>query len=187
MANPTAANVAVGKPKATGGVYAGATSATLPANATAALDSSLTGLGYVAEDGLTQTKGGDVTQIRAWGGDTVKVVRTTDDLSYAWSLMEAANKTVLEELFGTDNVTWTDAYGGIKVTINGDQLANRAYVFEILDGDTAIRIVVPNAKLDGNYTTTFVDGAAATFPVNLIAFNDSSGNKAYMYLTKFAS
>lgn len=187
MANPTAANVAVGKPKATGGVYAGATSATLPANATASLDSALAALGYVAEDGLTQTKGGDVTQIRAWGGDTVKVVRTTDDLSFSLTLMEIANKTTLEELFGAANVTWTDAFGGIKVTINGDQLDNRAFVFEMLDGDTAIRIVVPNAKLDGNYTTTFVDGQAATFPVNLIAFNDSAGAKAYMYLTKFAS
>jgi len=187
MATPNAANVAVGKPKATGGVYAGSTSATLPANATASIDAALVALGYVAEDGLTQTKGGDVTQIRAWGGDVVKVVRTTDDLSYSFSLMEAANKTVLSELFGSANVTWTDAFGGVKVTINGDQLDNRAWVFEMLDGDTAIRIVVPNGKLDGNYTTTFVDGSAATFPVNLIAFNDASGNKAYMYLTKFAS
>lgn len=187
MANPTAANVAVGKPKATGGVYAGATSATLPTNATASLDAALIGLGYVAEDGLTQTRGGTVTQIRAWGGDVVKVVRTTDDLSFSWSLMEAANKTVLSELFGAANVVWTDAYGGMKVTINGDQLDNRAFVFEMLDGDTAIRIVVPNGKLDGNYTVTYVDGQASAFPVNLIAFPDSTGAKAYMYLTKFAS
>lgn len=186
MANPAAANVAVGKPKATGGVYAGSTSATLPTNATAAINASLNALGYVGEEGLTQTKGGDVTQIRAWGGDTVRVVKTTDDLSYSWTFLETTHD-VLAEVFGSENVSWTDAFGGQKVTLNGAQIGTRAFVFEMLDGDTAIRIVVPAGQLDGNVTVTFVDGAAVGFPVNLIATPDSSGNKAYMYVTQFAS
>jgi hypothetical protein len=186
MANPTAANVVVGKPKATGGVYAGATSATLPANAVASLDAALIALGYVSSEGLTQTKGGDVTQIRAWGGDTVRVVKTTDDLSYAWSFIEASHP-VITEVFGSSNVSWTDGNGGQKITINGSQVPKRAYVFEILDGTTAIRIVVPNGQIDGQITITFVDGQAVGFPVNLIALPDSSGNKAYWYLTQFVS
>lgn len=186
MANPTAANVAVGKPKATGGVYAGSTSATLPTNATAAIDAAFTALGYVGEEGLTQTKGGDITQVRAWGGDTVRVIKTTDDLSYNWTFLET-NHQVLAEVFGQSNVTWTDAFGGQKVTLNGTQIGTRRFVFEMLDGTTAIRIVVPAGQIDGNVTVTFVDGAAVGFPVNLIATPDSSGNKAYMYVTQFVS
>ena len=186
MANPDSSNVVVGKPKATGGVYAGSTSATLPTNAVASLDASLIGLGYVGDGGVTQTKGGDVTQIRAWGGDTVKVVKTTDDLSYAWTFLEMTRQTFIET-FGVSNVAWTDANGGQKVTLNGSQLDKRAYVFEMLDGTTAIRIVVPNGQVDGQVTVTFVDGQASGFPVNLIALPDSSGNKAYIYFTKFAS
>lgn len=186
MGTPNSANVAVGKPKATGGVYAGATNATLPTNATASLNAGLAALGYVGEDGLTQTKGGTVTQVRAWGGDTVKVIKTTDDLSYNWTFLEVTRE-VLTEVFGQDNVEWTDNFGGQKVTINGNLVPRRAYVFEMLDGDTAIRIVVPNGQLDGQVTVSFVDGAPVGFPVNLIALPDSSGNKAYWYVTHFAS
>lgn len=186
MGTPNTANVAVGKPKATGGVYAGATTATLPTNSTASVDAALVGMGYVGDAGLTQTKGGTVTTIRAWGGDPVKVIRTTDDLTYGWSFLELT-ADVLKEVFGQDAVAFSDAFGGQKVTINGDTLDARAYVFDMLDGDTAIRIVVPNAVIDGQVTITFVDGQAVGFPVNLIALPDSSGNKAYWYLTKFAS
>ena len=186
MANPSSANVAVGKPKATGGVYSGATSVTLPTNATASLNASLTGLGYVSEDGLTQTKGGDTTQVRAWGGDVVRVIKTTDDLSYSWSFIEVTRET-LAETFGSDNVSSVDAYGGYSVTLNADQIGTRAFVFEMLDGDTAIRIVVPNGQIDGQVTINFVDGSPVAFPVNLIALADSSGAKAYWYVTQFAS
>ena len=186
MANPTAANVAVGKPRATGGVYAGATSATLPTNATAAIHSSLTALGYVSEDGLTQTRNGDQSPIRAWGGDRVRVLKTTDDLSYAWTFIETSAAT-LGEVFGSDAIAFSDAYGGRKLTITASTLDNRAFAFDMLDGDTAIRIVVPNGQLDGNVEVSFVDGEAISFPVTLNAFPDSSGNKAYWYLTQFAS
>jgi hypothetical protein len=186
MGTPNTANVAVGKPRATGGVYAGATTATLPTNSTASIHSSLTAMGYVGDAGLVQTKGGTVTTIRAWGGDPVKVIRTTDDLTYAWTFLELTTEVLLET-FGQSAVTWTDNFGGQKVTINGDTLPARAYVFDMLDGDTAIRVVVPNAVIDGQVTVTFVDGQATGFPVNLIALPDSSANKAYWYLTKFAS
>jgi hypothetical protein len=186
MANPTAANVAVGKPRATGGVYAGATSATLPSNAVNAVHSSLTALGYVSEDGLTQTRNGEQSPIRAWGGDKVRHLKTTDDLSYTWTFIETS-RDVLAEVFGSDNIAFSDAFGGRKLTITASALSNRAFVFDMLDGDTAIRVVVPNGLLDGNVEVTFTDGEAISFPVTLNAFPDSSGNKAYWYLTQFAS
>lgn len=186
MANPTAANVAVGKPRATGGVYAGATSATLPTNATASVHTSLTALGYVSEDGLTFTRNGDQSPIRAWGGDRVRVLKTTDDVTLNWTFIET-NVDVLGEVFGSANVAFSDAYGGRKVTITASDLDNRAYVFDMLDGDTAIRVVVPNGKLDGNVEVTFTDGEPVSFPATLNAFPDSSGNKAYWYVTQFAS
>jgi len=186
MANPTAANVAVGKPRATGGVYAGATSATLPTNATAALHTSLTALGYVSEDGLTQSRNGTQTPVRAWGGDTVRVLKTTDELSYTWTFIETS-AAVLGEVFGPDNIAFSDAYGGRKLTIKAEALDNRAFAFDMLDGDTAVRVVVPNGQLDGNVEVSFTDGQPISFPVTLNAFPDTSGNKAYWYLTQFAS
>lgn len=186
MANPTAANVAVGKPKATGGVYSGATTATLPTDASAAIHSSLSALGYVGEDGLTQTKGQDITKVHAWGGDVVKVLKTTDELTYAWPFLEMT-RLVFQEVFGSDNVSWVDANGTQKVSINSTQLDNRAFVFEMLDNDTALRIVVPNGQITTVGDVTFVDGNPISFPVTLECFPDSSGNKAYWYFTSFHS
>lgn len=183
MAN-TASNVVVGKPKASGGVYAGATSATLPTTPTSSLHSSLTGLGYVTEDGLTMTKGGDNSPIRAWGGDEIRNIRTNDSLTFSWSFLETSI-AVLKEVYGQDNVTSASIVN--TITLNSDQLDNRAYVFEMLDGDTAFRIVVPNGQITDTTDVSFTDGDPVSFGVTLTAYPDSSGNKAYIYHTLFAS
>ncbi len=186
MANPSASNVAVGKPKATGGVYSGATTATLPTNASTSIDASLTALGYVGEDGLTQSKGTDITKVHAWGGDVVKVLQTTDELTYTWNFL-GMSRVVFQEVFGTDDVSWVDANGTQKIAINSTALPSRAYVFEMLDGATALRIVVPNGQITNIGDVTFADGNPISFPVTLECFPDSSGNKAYWYFTKFYS
>lgn len=183
MAND-ASDVVVGKPKATGGVYAGATTATLPTNPTSSLDAGLTGLGYVSEDGLSMTKGGDITTIRAWGGEPVKIIKATDDLTFAWTFIETSDE-VLEEVFGADQVSVNGLV--TTVTINGTQVGPRSWVFEILDGDFAIRVVVPNGEMTGEVSVTFVDGQPVSWPATITCLPDSSGNKAYLYKTKFAS
>ena len=145
MAND-ASDVVVGKPKATGGVYAGATTATLPTSPYPALSGGLRGLGYVADDGLTMTKGGDIQVIRAWGGEPVKIVKATDDVTFGWTFIETSDD-VLKEVFGEDQVTVSGLVTTVK--INGTQVGPRSWVFEILDGDFAIRVVVPNADMTG--------------------------------------
>lgn len=183
MAN-TAANVVVGKPKATGGVYAGPIGTALPTDTDTALNASFVGLGYISEDGLTMTKGGDVTTIRAWGGDAVKIVKATDDLSFAWTFIESSD-AVVEEVFGSDNVTTLT--GETTIKLNGIQVGPREWVFEILDGDYAIRIVVPNGELAGEVSVTFVDGQPVSWPAALTCLPDASGNKAYIYKTADAA
>jgi hypothetical protein len=179
----TASNVVVGKPKAAGGVYSGATSATLPTNASAAVGGTLAGLGYVSDAGLTMTKGGDIQTIRAWGGEPVKIIKATDDVSFAWTFIETSD-AVLSEVFGADQVT-----SGVTttITVNGTQVGPRAWVFDMLDGDFAIRIVVPNGEMTGEVQVSFVDGQPVSWPATITALPDSSGNKAYIYKTKFFS
>lgn len=63
-----ATNVSVGKPSAAGGIFAGDTSVAAPTDATTALPSGLSGLGYVSDEGLTNTIEIDTTDIIAWVG-----------------------------------------------------------------------------------------------------------------------
>ena len=176
-----ASDVVVGKPKATGGVYSGATTATLPTGPNTTLNVSLTGLGYISEDGLTMTKGGDMQTIRAWGGEPVKIVKATDDCTFAWTFIETSDE-VLIEIFGDPQVSTT--LDVTTVLVNGKQVGPRAWVFEILDGEFEIRVVVPNGELTGEVSVSFVDGQAISWPATITCLPDSAGNKAYIYKEK---
>ena len=61
----------------TGGVYVGAIGTATPANATAPVDAKLKDLGYISEDGVTQSIDSDTSEIKAWqNGDVVRVIQT---------------------------------------------------------------------------------------------------------------
>ena len=105
------AYVSTGKPKVGGAVFVGATSLTPPTDAVTALPAGFAGMGYVSEDGVTQSQEVNSEEVKAWGGDTVLV--TEDDKSETWKLtfIEMMNINVLKEIYGATNVTGTLAAG----------------------------------------------------------------------------
>lgn len=183
MAN-TASNVVVGKPKTSGGVYAGATSATLPTTPTAALNVSLSALGYITEDGVTVSTSFDTNVLRAWGTDPIRVISSNDEVTASWSFLETT-LAVFKEYFGQSNASTT--VNDTTVTVNATQMGERAFVFEVLDGTTAFRIVLPKAVVTSKSDLTFNDTDAVSFGVTVTALPDASGNKAYIYHTLYAS
>ena len=180
MSAPNSANVSVGKPLAAGGIFAGPTTATIPTDATTTL-TGFTGLGYVSEDGLTNTVETDTESIQAWGGDTVLTVRTSRTETFAWTFIET-NADVLAEVYGPDNVTG-DLASGLTVIHNSKELPRRAYVFEILmTGDRVKRIVVPNGQITEVGDVVYTDGEAIGYEVTLSTFPDENGNTVYEYV-----
>lgn len=181
MAAPNSSNVSVGKPSAAGGIHSADTTATLPTNATSAL-TGFTALGYVSDEGLTNTIEFDTTDITAWGGDTVLTVRTSRTESFAWTFIET-NADVLKEVYGQDNVTVTGT--SLAVLHNNKAMPRRAYVFEILlTGNKVKRIVVPNAEVVEVGEVAYVDGEPIGYQVTLRTFPDSAGNTVYEYIAE---
>src|SRR5690606_9184394 len=137
-----AANVLNGKPKVTGGVRYGRdiTTETLPTDATTALPAALRDAGYVSEDGLVETIDASDDKIKAWGGDIVKIVRTEHSVSYTFTLIETANADALKLMFGESNVEVTG--GAIRVKKTATMVPRATFVFDMMDGDRAIRILV---------------------------------------------
>ena len=65
MAYGTATNVSVGKPGASGAIYRAPLGSTAPTDAETALDAAFVMLGYVSEDGLTNTNSPESDTIKS--------------------------------------------------------------------------------------------------------------------------
>lgn len=187
MANePAVANVLQGKPLTTGGILRAPLGTALPTDASTAPAAAFIGLGYVGDAGLTEAIGRTTNKIFAWGGDTVKVVQTEFSVTYTFTFLESLNDNVLKAVYGDSNVTTTAATattGTLRsVKLNGNTLEHAAWVFEMKDGTSRIRVAVANGQITDIGDVTYDDGSVIGYPVTLEAFKDASGNQAYKYL-----
>ena len=74
-----ATNVSAGKPKVGGAIFTAPVGTALPTTALESLDPAFVGLGYVSDDGLTNSTAMETEKIKAWGGDTVLVIQKSKD------------------------------------------------------------------------------------------------------------
>ena len=179
---PTAANVLNGKPKVTGGVRYGRDieTSTLPTNATAPLAATLLDAGYVSEDGLVETVDASDDKIKAWGGDIVKIVRTEHSVSYSFTLIESANANALKLMFGDENVTVSG--NNIRVRKTATMVPRATFVFDMMDGDKSIRIVVKDGQPSISGDVNFTDGDVIGYEVTVEAFPDDAGVKSELMI-----
>lgn len=185
MAN-TVANVASGKPLASGGIWLAPIGSTAPANVSAALHAAYKSAGYIGEDGVTEGGERSTTKIKAWGGDVVKVVQDEHSLTYTFRFIEAMNGDVLKAVYGSANVTTTPATvssGTIhQVKVTGESLPHFQIVFEIKDGDNRIRISAEDVQITEVGEITYSDGDVIGYEVTIECFADSEGVKATKWL-----
>jgi hypothetical protein len=174
MAN-TAANVIVGKPAVTGGILTGDTaSVTLPTDAVTGLDTDLLPTGYISSDGLTQAIGADTNEIKAWGGDIVRRVQTSHDVTYQFTMIET-NGVTLGTYYGDANVS------GANVQIKAGDSPIKVFVFEVADGNKKVRVVVPNGQVTDRGDVVFNNEDSVGYNVTVTAYPDANGVKAYLY------
>lgn len=180
------ANVVQGVPVTTGGVLIGTSGASLPTSVSATT-TGFTALGYVGDAGLVESRSRTTDKIKAWGGDVVKVVQTEFSVTYQFTLYEHLNANVLKAINGDDNVSTTAATSTVgtlqSVTVNSDTLAKLPWIFDMKDGATKTRIVVPLGQVTEVGDISYTDGGVIGYPVTLEAFADTSGNQAYIYTT----
>ena len=101
---PKTNNVTYGKPAVSGAVSVAPVGTTLPKDAKEKLDVIFKNLGYISEDGFTNTNSPETDSIKAWGGDTVLVLQTSKDDTFATTFIESLNINVLKLIYGDENV-----------------------------------------------------------------------------------
>ena len=176
----TSSNVLVGVPdKVSGGVYFSdevLETAGYPVSDLASPPTDMTAGGFISEDGVTESNESDTERIRAWGGDTVRVVQTDHTVTYSFTFLESKNAEVLKAVYGDDNVDTTG--GVVKVLVNSDVLPHRSWAFEMKDGDSRIRVFVPDGQITTRGEITYTHTGAIQYEVTVEAFPDADGNKA---------
>lgn len=181
MAN-TVANVSTGKPAVSGGVYAAAKGTTAPTDAITALAAAFKCLGYVSEDGLTNSNSPETETIKAWGGDIVLTPLSEKADTFHFTLIESKHDEVLKIVYGDSNVTGSLA-SGMTVKASADEPASHVWAFEmILAGNVLKRVVVPDGVVTEVGDIVYVDGEAIGYELTITARPDSSGYTHYEYM-----
>lgn len=174
------ANVSLGKGVQGGYFYAAALGTELPEDCTTELEDEWTCLGYIVEDGITESPDEDTTEMADMNGDVILKVTSKSGKTFSLQLAETKAAT-LEQYFGGDCVT--DEAGVITVVEVSGKREAMAYVFDLLlSGDRRYRIVIPNGIVTEADDVTYSSGEVVAWGITVDALPDDDGAKTYRYI-----
>ena len=165
----TVTNVSAGKPKVLGAVYHAPLGSTLPTTVSGDLDAAFKCVGFISEDGVTNSNSAESESVKAWGGDIILVAQTEKSDTFKFKMVEAKNIEAIKAVYGSDNVSGTLS-AGVIVKANSKQTPAEAWVIEIAMNDNAFkRIVIPNAMLTELEDIVYNDSEPIGYGVTLSA------------------
>lgn len=164
----TAAEVLVG---ADGGVSYAEAGTPIPTTPQGALNGAFVDLGFISDDGLTETIGSSSNKIKNWKGDTVREVQTEHNLEYEFTMLQTNADTALA-YYGSDPSDGIEGIQGLR----------GRWVFDVFDGEDILRIVVPDGQVtDRPSPVAYKNSDAAAYRVKVTAYPDDDNKKAFHY------
>ena len=164
-----------------GEVLMGLTSATAPTG-TGGATTGFTGLGYVSEDGVTETRDRSSDTIKAWqNAATVRTVVTDANLTYSFTLIETKKETV--ELYYGTTVTQAASEGNF-VIVPASTGGRRSFIIDVVDGSELIRTYIPSGEVTEVGDKVYASGEPIGYEVTITAYADTTlGGNAKTWAT----
>jgi len=152
----------------TGAVMVGPTSATAPTDA----DTPPVGfddLGYISEDGVTETRERSTDQLRAWqNADVLREVVTEASISFTFRMVETKAETV-GLYYGSD----VDPLDGSVAIVPARTGGRKSFIIDVIDGTDFIRVYIPSGEVTEVGDQVYASGEAIGYEVTITAYPDS--------------
>lgn len=173
--------VSLGKFKVGGYAYWAPSGTALPTDSSTPLAAAFKLLGYLSEDGLTNTTDTDTTEIKDANGTTVMKVITSYAESYQFALLEVLRAEAAKMRYNSDAVTGTDKSMTIKHQMRSDE--DFVLVFEIaMSGNVKDRLVIGNGTRAEFGDRQVHAGDAQVYDVTVSANDMGNGVTAIEYI-----
>lgn len=179
---PKINEVTTGKPRLTGAVYKAPLGTTLPTDAKTKLAETFKDLGYVSDDGVTNTNSPESENIKAWGGEIVYTSQTEKTDTFALTLISTLNADVLKTIYGENNVTVAEDKS-ITVKATADEQEEAVYVIDMILRDGALkRFVIPDGKISEIGDIVYKDDEVTGYEITITCL-PVSGVSHYEYFS----
>lgn len=182
----SAANVYAAMPAATGALREAPLATAAPTGATTVLPAAWVDLGYIGEDGFTESHQRDKTKKKAFGGSTVKILQTEYGVTIKFKFMESLNADVLKAIFGEDNVTVTPATAsaGTQITVkkNKKVLPHKSYCIDTVDGAATRRNYIPDGQVSMSGDVKVVHTDVIEYDVEIECFENATGDNVIEFI-----
>lgn len=175
-------NVSAAKGKVSGAAFVAATTASMPTSASATL-TGFSDLGFISEDGLTNSFSPSSEDIKSWDGAVILSPMSERPDTMKIKLMESLNLEALKLVFGDANVSGS-LEEGITVKASTDELTEHAFVFDMAIKGGIKRIVCPCAKVSSVSDIVYKGSEATAFELELKCMPDESGYTHYEYIAE---
>lgn len=151
-----------------------------PTTAVSALPAAYKDLGYVSEDGVTETTNQATDQIRAWQNATVvRTVVTEGDVQFSFTLIQTSAEVLAFYYGGT--VSATDGSIVVDPTV---ERPRQVMVLDIIDGADLIRVYAPEAQITEVGDIVYQSGAPIGYEVTVTAhYNDALNGSVQKWFT----
>ena len=176
----TVANVSTTKGVAGGYFFSAPSTATVPTDYSTALGSDFVNLGFISEDGVTESIETDAETLVDMNGDAVFTASSSRTETITMTLIEV-KEAALKEIYGHDMVTATTSL--ITVRHGSHTASERIYVLELVLRDgRRWRQVAPAGQVTEVGEMSLASGELAGREITITCNVDATGVSVYDYI-----